>query len=83
MSEDPILDIDRLRIEVRTDAGPGPVLVDDISFTLQKGHVLGLIGESGAGKSTIGMAILGYTRANIQIGTRRLTFVLLICASGL
>ena len=74
MSDGPILDVEKLRIEVRTDAGPGPVLVDDISFTLRKGQVLGLIGESGAGKSTIGMAILGYTRANCFITGGRLLF---------
>ncbi len=74
MSDGPILDVEKLRIEVRTDAGPGPVLVDDISFSLQKGQVLGLIGESGAGKSTIGMAVLGYTRANCYITGGRLLF---------
>ena len=59
-----ILDIQNLRIEVKTDAGPGPILVDDVSLKLRKGEVLGLIGESGAGKSTIGLAALGYTRSN-------------------
>ncbi len=35
--------------------------------TLQKGKVLGLIGESGAGKSTIGLSAMGYGRGGVRI----------------
>ena len=62
-----ILQVNNLRIEVKTDAGPGPVLVDNVSFNLRKGEVLGLIGESGAGKSTIGLASMVYTRSGCFI----------------
>ena len=62
--DDPIvLDIRGMRVAVRTDAGDGPVLVDDVSLQLRHGEVIGLIGESGAGKSTIGLASIGYTVA--------------------
>ncbi len=62
-----VLDVRAMRIAVRTDHGDGPVLVDDVSLQLRRGEVIGLIGESGAGKSTIGLASMGYTRRNCFI----------------
>ncbi len=62
-----VLDIRALQVAVRTDHGDGPVLVDDVSLSLRRGDVIGLIGESGAGKSTIGLASMGYTRRNCFI----------------
>ena len=56
-----------MRVAVRTDNGDGPVLVDDVSLQLRRGEVIGLIGKSGAGKSTIGLASMGYTRRDCHI----------------
>jgi len=41
--------------------------VDDISFTIKKGHTLGIVGESGSGKSTTGFAILKLNKAQGKI----------------
>ncbi len=59
-----ILQIKGLRLEaVRGDT----VIVDNIDVTLHAGEVLGLIGESGAGKSTIGLAAMSYARPGVHI----------------
>jgi peptide/nickel transport system ATP-binding protein len=66
-----VLDIRNLRIEATVHpSGEKPrniVIVDDVSLSLQKGRVMGLIGESGAGKSTIGLSALGYGRGGVRI----------------
>ena len=66
-----LLDIRNLRIEATTyPPGEKPrtiTIVDDVSLTLEKGKVLGLIGESGAGKSTIGLSPMGYGRGGVRI----------------
>jgi peptide/nickel transport system ATP-binding protein len=53
----PLLDIRRLKVEYLTPRGPVRA-VDDVSFTLYPGEVVGLAGESGSGKSTIAHALL-------------------------
>ena len=66
-----LLDIKGLRIEA-TSYPPGEkprqiTLVDGVNLTLGKGKVLGLIGESGAGKSTIGLSSMAYGRGGVRI----------------
>ena len=42
-------------------------IVKGVDFTLRRGEILGLIGESGAGKSTIGVAAMGYAKPGCRI----------------
>jgi len=54
----PLLDVRALKVSIRTDEGLAQVL-DDVSLTLQKGRILGVVGESGCGKSTLIRAVMG------------------------
>ena len=67
----PLLDIRNLKIEA-TSYPPGEpprrvTLVQDVSLVLERGKVMGLIGESGAGKSTIGLTSMAYGRGGVEI----------------
>ena len=68
---DLLLDIRNLRIEAKVyPPGEPPkniTLVHEVSLTLNRGKVLGLIGESGAGKSTIGLSSMAYGRGGVRI----------------
>ena len=61
-----LLTIRNLQIEGFADDTWKPI-VNGIDLDLNRGEVLGLIGESGAGKSTIGIAAMGYTRPGCRI----------------
>jgi peptide/nickel transport system ATP-binding protein len=57
LAEDEIIDVKNLKIHYPTDEGVVRA-VDGVDFTLNKGETLGIVGESGCGKSTVGRAIL-------------------------
>jgi peptide/nickel transport system ATP-binding protein len=54
----PLLEVRNLRVDFPTRRGT-LVAVDDVSFEIREGEVLGVVGESGAGKSLTGSAIIG------------------------
>lgn len=68
---EPLLAIKGLVIEA-TSYPPGEppknvTLVHGVDLTLEPGRVLGLIGESGAGKSTIGLSAMAYGRGGVRL----------------
>jgi peptide/nickel transport system ATP-binding protein len=81
-----LVQVEGLRVVVRKDGVDVPI-VKDVSFSIPKGEVLALIGESGSGKTTIALALLGYARRGCRIagGTIRIgdTRVLDLDAEGL
>ena len=71
--KDTLLTMRGLRIEGRSEDG-WQEIVKGVDLTLRRGEVLGLIGESGAGKSTIGLAAMGYARDGCRISGGSITF---------
>jgi oligopeptide/dipeptide ABC transporter ATP-binding protein len=66
----PLLEVEGLSVQFHTDDGVVRA-VDGISFTVEQGRTLGIVGESGCGKSVANMSILGLTRAeNAEISGR-------------
>ena len=61
-----LLEVDALSVRYRSDHGPVSA-VDDISFSVRRAEVLGLVGESGCGKSTVAAAILGLLPASADV----------------
>jgi peptide/nickel transport system ATP-binding protein len=78
MTNQPVLTVKGLRVEIPTRRGL-LLALDDINFSIAPGEILGFVGESGAGKSLTGMAILGLldppgrvASGEIHLGERRI-----------
>src|ERR1700704_5338791 len=75
---DVLLDVKDLAVAYKDKAGNEVRLIEDVTFQLRRGEALGLAGESGCGKTTTALSILGllpsnlYQAAgNIQINSNR------------
>jgi peptide/nickel transport system ATP-binding protein len=62
----PLLEVQDLSVELQTHRGPA-YAVRDVSFALEPGESLGLIGESGSGKSITAMALMGLLPENARV----------------
>jgi peptide/nickel transport system ATP-binding protein len=70
---EPLLCVEHLRVEFPTRRAT-LVAVDDVSFEIAAGEVLGVVGESGAGKSVTGAAIIGLIDPPGRIAAGRIIF---------
>jgi peptide/nickel transport system ATP-binding protein len=62
----PLLEVANLHVRLHTQRGPA-LAVRDVSFSLEAGETLGLVGESGCGKTVTVMALMGLLPENAQV----------------
>ncbi len=70
----PLLILEGLTVELPRKGAPSKVLVDDVSLRIEAGETLGLIGESGCGKSMTCSAIVGMIPSNLRSRATSISF---------
>ena len=70
---DPLLSVESLRTQFRTEDGT-VTAVDDVSFRLERGEVMGIVGESGAGKSVTARSVMQLIEYPGEIASGSITF---------
>jgi peptide/nickel transport system ATP-binding protein len=69
----PLLEVSELRTSFRTDDGVVKA-VDGVSFSVEKGKTLGIVGESGCGKSVTMLTVMGLNNSRITTSTGHAIF---------
>jgi oligopeptide/dipeptide ABC transporter ATP-binding protein len=69
----PLLRVEKLVIQYDTESGP-LTAVDDFSLDIRSGEILGVVGESGCGKTTFAQSIMGILPVNATIKSGRILF---------
>ncbi|MFH5775585.1 ABC transporter ATP-binding protein [Paracoccus sp. NGMCC 1.201697] len=62
-----LVEIRDLRVKATTDAGNVVPIIKGVSFDIAPGEIVALIGESGSGKTTIALTLMGHTRKGCDI----------------
>ena len=73
VATDPVIAVEELDFAYRT-SGQWVTVLKGVSVHIEKGEVLGLVGESGCGKSTLAYALLSYLRSNARIDNGEVLF---------
>ena len=66
MSQNTVLEIKDLEVELYSDKGPLPV-IDKVNLSIKEGEIVGVVGESGCGKSMLASAIMNLLNSPAQI----------------
>lgn len=69
----PVISVAGLSVSYRHGSGWLKVL-HGVDFSISRGEVLGLVGESGCGKSTVGLQLLAYSQPNMRVDAGTVTF---------
>ncbi|MEJ5087400.1 ABC transporter ATP-binding protein [Brucella pseudogrignonensis] len=62
-----LVEIKNLRVNAKTDSGRTVEIIRGVNFQIAEGEIVALIGESGSGKTTIALTLMGYTRPGCWI----------------
>ncbi|MBB2973083.1 ABC transporter ATP-binding protein [Mesorhizobium sp. RMAD-H1] len=62
-----IVEVRDLRVDAETDSGRKLEIIRGVNFDIAEGEIVALIGESGSGKTTIALSLMGYTRPGCRI----------------
>ena len=73
MTSDRLLEVSDLRLGFSTDRGLARVL-DGVNLSIGRGRIMGLVGESGCGKTTLARAVLGVLAPNARLESGTVRF---------
>ena len=79
MTDAPLIEIENLRVVFHGDDGRTTHAVDSVDFSVANGATLGLVGESGCGKSVTSLAIMGLLPKDAAEITGSITFDVSTC----
>jgi len=71
---EPLLQVRDLTVRAPAGGGPGPLLLDGVSFSVGRGEIFGLTGETGAGKSLTGWSIVGLLDPALTVESGQVLF---------
>jgi len=62
-----LVEVRNLKIEATTDAGRVVEIIKGVSLDIADGEIVALIGESGSGKTTVALSLMGHARPGCRI----------------